>query len=80
VGTDTFLLFAEARLYPIAADDTPLIAQALFPQRVFGMSRIELEDIVNARIVAIVVLLRHLKWIKSREGGTRTRSVKDNYK
>jgi hypothetical protein len=60
--------FVLARLYPITAGENPFIAQALFSHRIFRMSPIqrgELENIVNAQIAAIVVLSRHLKWIKS---------------
>jgi hypothetical protein len=61
--------FTLTRLYPIAAGEKPLIGQALFSHREFfrisPIQRGELENIVNAQIAAIVVLSRHLKWIKS---------------
>jgi hypothetical protein len=39
------------------------------------IQRGELENIVNAQIAAIVVLSRHLKWIKSSLGRTSKRTL-----
>jgi hypothetical protein len=58
----------------MAAGENPLIAQGLIStQEVFRMSSIqrgELKNIVNAQIATIVVLSRHLKWIKPSLGRT----------
>jgi hypothetical protein len=69
-----FYLF-EARLYLIAAGEKSLIVRALFFKKGFfrmsPIQRRELENIVNVQIAGIIVLSRHLKWIKSSEGSGR---------